>query len=71
VQVSGVAGRADRAARWLIQTDFPTHPLYAAWWRATTFDRFARRMPSRSGASRGHSSLRLASRCCAPRRRRP
>jgi primosomal protein N' (replication factor Y) (superfamily II helicase) len=30
VQVSGRAGRADRAGEVLIQTDFPTHALYAA-----------------------------------------
>jgi primosomal protein N' (replication factor Y) len=30
VQVAGRAGRAERAGEVLIQTDFPTHPLYAA-----------------------------------------
>ncbi len=30
VQVSGRAGRAERAGEVLIQTDFPSHPLYAA-----------------------------------------
>jgi len=30
VQVAGRAGRAERAGEVLVQTDFPTHPLYAA-----------------------------------------
>ena len=30
VQVAGRAGRAERAGEVLIQTDFPSHPLYAA-----------------------------------------
>jgi primosomal protein N' (replication factor Y) len=30
VQVAGRAGRSERAGEVLIQTDFPTHPLYAA-----------------------------------------
>src|SRR6185436_1865675 len=30
VQVAGRAGRAERPGEVLIQTDFPTHPLYAA-----------------------------------------
>jgi primosomal protein N' (replication factor Y) len=40
VQVSGRAGRAERRGEVLIQTDFPTHPLYAAV-ASHDFDRFA------------------------------
>jgi primosomal protein N' (replication factor Y) len=40
VQVSGRAGRASVAGEVLIQTDFPTHPLYAAV-ASHDFDRFA------------------------------
>jgi primosomal protein N' (replication factor Y) len=40
VQVSGRAGRARHAGEVLIQTDFPTHPLYAAV-ALHDFDRFA------------------------------
>jgi primosomal protein N' (replication factor Y) (superfamily II helicase) len=40
VQVSGRAGRAERAGEVLIQTDFPGHPLYAAV-AAQDFERFA------------------------------
>ena len=40
VQVSGRAGRAERAGEVLIQTDFPHHPLYAAV-ASHDFDRFA------------------------------
>ena len=40
VQVSGRAGRAERAGEVLIQTDFPNHPLYAAVARHD-YDRFA------------------------------
>ncbi|MGZ5097191.1 MAG: primosomal protein N' [Usitatibacter sp.] len=40
VQVSGRAGRAQRPGEVLIQTDFPTHPLYAEV-ASHDFDRFA------------------------------
>ncbi|MEO7741595.1 MAG: primosomal protein N' [Usitatibacter sp.] len=40
VQVSGRAGRAERRGEVLVQTDFPTHPLYAAV-ASHDFDRFA------------------------------
>jgi primosomal protein N' (replication factor Y) len=40
VQVSGRSGRADLAGEVIIQTDFPTHPLYAAV-ASHDFDRFA------------------------------
>jgi primosomal protein N' (replication factor Y) len=40
VQVSGRAGRAERRGEVLIQTDFPTHPLYASV-ASHDFDRFA------------------------------
>ena len=40
VQVAGRAGRADRRGEVIIQTDFPSHPLYAAVARQD-FDRFA------------------------------
>jgi primosomal protein N' (replication factor Y) len=40
LQVSGRAGRAERAGEVLIQTDFPSHPLYAAVARQD-FDAFA------------------------------
>ncbi len=40
VQVSGRSGRASQPGEVLIQTDFPTHPLYAAV-ASHDFDRFA------------------------------
>jgi primosomal protein N' (replication factor Y) len=40
VQVSGRAGRAERAGEVLIQTDFPQHPLYASV-ATQDFERFA------------------------------
>jgi primosomal protein N' (replication factor Y) len=40
VQVSGRAGRAERAGEVLIQTDFPTHPIYAAV-ATQDYERFA------------------------------
>jgi primosomal protein N' (replication factor Y) len=40
VQVSGRAGRAERAGEVLIQTDFPAHPIYAAV-ATQDYERFA------------------------------
>jgi primosomal protein N' (replication factor Y) len=43
VQVSGRAGRAEIAGEVLIQTDFPTHPIYAAV-ATQDYERFAEAM---------------------------